>query len=80
MIDPAGTLAGRGAYLCTGPANPNAPTLPNPDCLQLAERRRGIARALRCTVTIDPEIVESVERVAQSAAGRRAGPLAISKS
>jgi predicted RNA-binding protein YlxR (DUF448 family) len=62
VLDPAGSLPGRGAYLCAGPGDPNAPILPNPDCLQLAERRRGIARALRCSVTLDTEIVESVIR------------------
>jgi predicted RNA-binding protein YlxR (DUF448 family) len=62
VIDPAGTLPGRGAYLCAGPGDTNAPTPPNPDCLQLAERRRGVARALRCPATLDPEIVESVIR------------------
>jgi predicted RNA-binding protein YlxR (DUF448 family) len=59
VIDPAGTLPGRGAYLCrAGTAEPK----PKPDCLQLAERRRGIARTLRCSVTLAPEIVESVNQ------------------
>jgi predicted RNA-binding protein YlxR (DUF448 family) len=93
VIDPAGTLPGRGAYLCT--PDPDSPARANPDCLRLAERRRGIARALRCAVTLDPEFVESTKRVAQSAEGRLAetgtraegachpasvGPLALSKS
>jgi uncharacterized protein len=76
VIDLAGTLPGRGAYLCrAGTAEPK----PNPDCLRLAERRRGIARTLRCAVTLGPEIVESTTRVAQSAEGRRAEPLTLSK-
>ncbi len=79
VIDLAGTLPGRGAYLCkagvaettSSPAgiaettsNPAgvAETTPNSECLRLAERRRGIARALRRPVTLDPELVESVNR------------------
>ncbi len=69
VIDLAGTLPGRGAYLCcAGTAEPK----PNPDCLRLAERRRGIARTLRCAVTLGPEIVESTKRVAQPVEGRLA--------
>jgi predicted RNA-binding protein YlxR (DUF448 family) len=56
VIDLAGMLPGRGAYLCKADA---AATTPNAECLRLAERRRGIARALRCPVTLDPEPVES---------------------
>jgi predicted RNA-binding protein YlxR (DUF448 family) len=59
MIDRAGTLPGRGAYLCRAGSS-GSPTLPNADCLQLAERRRSIARALRCAVTLPPEFVELV--------------------
>jgi predicted RNA-binding protein YlxR (DUF448 family) len=59
VIDPAGTLPGRGAYLCRART---AEAKPNPDCLRLAERRRGIARTLRCAVTLGPEIVESVNQ------------------
>jgi predicted RNA-binding protein YlxR (DUF448 family) len=57
VIDSAGKLPGRGAYLCKAGV---AETTPSPDCLRLAERRRGIARALRRPVTLDPELVESV--------------------
>ncbi|MFI5004126.1 MAG: YlxR family protein [Solirubrobacterales bacterium] len=67
VLDLAGTLPGRGAYLCSVDG---ARTAPNPDCLRLAERRRGIPRALRCAVTLPPGIVESTKRV---------GPLAFSK-
>jgi predicted RNA-binding protein YlxR (DUF448 family) len=56
VLDRAGTMPGRGAYLCRGAA----PGKPAADCLSLATRRGGIARALRCAVTIDPELVESV--------------------
>jgi predicted RNA-binding protein YlxR (DUF448 family) len=71
VIDLAGTLPGRGAYLCRAGSSYQ----PNPDCLRRAERRRGIARALRRPVTLDLEPVESTTRVAQPAAGGRAEPL-----
>jgi predicted RNA-binding protein YlxR (DUF448 family) len=57
VIDRVGTLPGRGAYLCKAGTGE---TTPNPECLRLAERRRGIARALRCAVTVDPKLVESI--------------------
>jgi predicted RNA-binding protein YlxR (DUF448 family) len=75
VIDAAGALPGRGAYLCRLAAG-----VPDPDCLRRAERSRGIARGLRSAVTLELKLVESAERVAQPAEGRRAGPLAISKS
>jgi predicted RNA-binding protein YlxR (DUF448 family) len=56
VLDRTGTMPGRGAYLCQSPAVGR----PASDCLTLASRRGGIARALRCRVTIDPELVESV--------------------
>lgn len=56
VLDRAGTMPGRGAYLCASPAAGE----PLAGCLRLAARRGGIARALRCRVTIDPELVESV--------------------
>jgi uncharacterized protein len=59
VIDRAGTLPGRGAYLCKAGA---AGRTPNPECLRLAERRRGIARALRSAVTLDTELVELVNQ------------------
>jgi predicted RNA-binding protein YlxR (DUF448 family) len=59
VIDTAGTLPGRGAYLCRASGTR---ATPNPDCLRLAERQRGIARTLRCAVTLGPEFVESVNR------------------
>lgn len=54
--DRAGTMPGRGAYLCRG----GYPDEPAAACLALALRRGGIARALRCAVTLDPKLVESV--------------------
>ncbi len=58
VLDRAGTMPGRGAYVCADPVLGE----PAGDCLSLATRRGGIARALRCKVTIDPELVESVGR------------------
>jgi predicted RNA-binding protein YlxR (DUF448 family) len=51
VLDIAGTMPGRGAYLCraAGAGEPRA------ECLALAARRRAIARALRAG-----ELVESV--------------------
>ena len=58
VYDQAFTMPGRGAYLCRG-EDAEAPAAP---CLALAMRRGGIARALRCAVTVDPKLVESVSR------------------
>ena len=58
MLDPTGTMAGRGAYLCCG-ADCNAPAA---ECLSLATRRDRISRALRCAVVIDAKLLESVGR------------------
>jgi predicted RNA-binding protein YlxR (DUF448 family) len=76
VIDAYGALPGRGAYLCRG----SDPSTPDPSCLRLATRRGGIARTLRRAVQLDlgdssdrdPEFVESIKRVAQSAEGRLA--------
>jgi predicted RNA-binding protein YlxR (DUF448 family) len=54
--DPSATMPGRGAYLCAGSSG----SQPLESCLALASRRNAIARALRCTVTIDPKLVESI--------------------
>jgi predicted RNA-binding protein YlxR (DUF448 family) len=56
VADRAGTMPGRGAYLCRGAE----PGLPDPRCLARAARGRTIARALRAAVTLDPKLVESV--------------------
>jgi len=65
VIDPVGRLPGRGAYLCRA-----ADGVPDADCLALATRRGGVARALRRRVrleagrlpTAEPELVESMSR------------------
>jgi predicted RNA-binding protein YlxR (DUF448 family) len=49
VLDPSGTLPGRGAYLCRG----DGPGVPDPSCLQNALRRGGIARTLRRNVKLD---------------------------
>lgn len=56
MIDRECTMPGRGTYLCRGESADE----PAADCLALALRRRAIARALRCAVTLPDELVESV--------------------
>jgi predicted RNA-binding protein YlxR (DUF448 family) len=61
IADLEGTMPGRGAYLCRA-GDPDQPTRANPDCLQRAVRRGGIARTLRSAVTLDPKLVESVSR------------------
>jgi predicted RNA-binding protein YlxR (DUF448 family) len=86
-----GTMPGRGAYLCQRAESRE----PVAACLALATRRGAFARALRCAVTLDPKLVESINRAAQPTEGRLAetgiraegachpasvGPLAISKS
>jgi predicted RNA-binding protein YlxR (DUF448 family) len=52
------SMPGRGAYLCAA-ADREAPAA---ECLALAIRRGGIARALRSSVTLDSKLVESVSR------------------
>jgi predicted RNA-binding protein YlxR (DUF448 family) len=54
--DRACTMPGRGAYLCRAPDDQS----PLAECLALAVKRGGIARALRCRVTVDPKLVESI--------------------
>jgi predicted RNA-binding protein YlxR (DUF448 family) len=54
--DPAGTMPGRGAYLCRGAT----PSQPLAQCAALAVRRNAIARALRSAVIVDPKLVESI--------------------
>jgi predicted RNA-binding protein YlxR (DUF448 family) len=53
-----GRMPGRGAYLCRG----GDAGRPAAECLALASRRGAVARALRCSVTLDPESLESVGR------------------
>jgi predicted RNA-binding protein YlxR (DUF448 family) len=57
VLDRTATMGGRGAYLCRGAD----PARPAGDCLTLATRKGAIARALRCAVTIDAELIESVQ-------------------
>jgi len=59
VLDRAGTMPGRGAYLCRRARTGGEPASA---CLALAARRGGIARALRCAVTLERELVESVSR------------------
>ena len=54
-------MPGRGAYLCRDRGS-DSPTQPAADCLEPALKRGGIARALRCAVTLPAELVESVGR------------------
>jgi predicted RNA-binding protein YlxR (DUF448 family) len=54
--DATRTMPGRGAYLCAG----TRASQPARECLALATRRGAFARALRCAVTIDPKLVESI--------------------
>jgi len=61
VLDRAGTLPGRGAYLCRD-RDAAAPLRPDAGCLARAIRRGGIARTLRAPVTLAPELVESVRR------------------
>ncbi len=56
VIDRAGALPGRGAYLCRASDRFE----PAADCLARALRRGGIQRALRRKVRVDPKLVESV--------------------
>jgi predicted RNA-binding protein YlxR (DUF448 family) len=46
VLDPAGTMPGRGAYLCRGTGGQ-----PTAKCLRMAMRRGGLARALRRPVS-----------------------------
>jgi hypothetical protein len=51
-------MPGRGAYLCRAASAAE----PAAECLALAVRGGGIARTLRCAVTLPGELVESVGR------------------
>jgi len=62
VLDRAGTMPGRGAYLCREGTSGG----PSVECVALAARRRALARALRCQISdesaINPELVESISR------------------
>ena len=55
VADPPKRMPGRGAYLCAGPGPAGA----DPSCLERANHRGGLARALRARVAAGPELVES---------------------
>jgi predicted RNA-binding protein YlxR (DUF448 family) len=57
-LDRTTTMPGRGAYLCHATTHGE----PAANCIELATRRGGLSRALRCAVRIDLELVESVVR------------------
>ncbi|MGO9248545.1 MAG: YlxR family protein [Solirubrobacteraceae bacterium] len=61
VLDRDARMPGRGAYLCRDRGS-DSPTQPAADCLEPALKRGGIARALRCAVTLPAELVESVGR------------------
>jgi predicted RNA-binding protein YlxR (DUF448 family) len=56
VLDRNGTMPGRGAYLCLQPGSAAARAA----CLQRALRRRAIPRALRASVGVGDELLESV--------------------
>jgi predicted RNA-binding protein YlxR (DUF448 family) len=58
VLDIEGRMPGRGAYLCRAGDEDN----PLEQCLELARQRRGIARTLRASVSLDPKLVESIGR------------------
>lgn len=59
VYDRAGSMPGRGAYLCRADG---VAEIPAADCIANALRRGGIPRALRAAVKLDPKLVESVNR------------------
>ena len=69
VLDRAGTMPGRGAYLCRGAGAGE----PSSDCVELATRRGGLARALRCAVKIDPELLESMRSMKEARTRDRKG-------
>jgi predicted RNA-binding protein YlxR (DUF448 family) len=58
VYDPGCTMPGRGAYLCRGQRSGQ----PDGDCLARTLRRGAIGRALRCSVSLAPEGLESVSQ------------------
>jgi uncharacterized protein len=60
VLDHDGRLPGRGAYLCRAlDAGSIARLVAERACLERATHRGAIARALRCAVKLDSELVES---------------------
>lgn len=56
-LDRAGTLPGRGAYLCLDPRRDG----PNGECASLANKRGGLQRAFRRAVELPSDLVGSLE-------------------
>jgi predicted RNA-binding protein YlxR (DUF448 family) len=57
VADRDARMPGRGAYVCTGGEHPGVPA---GECFASATRRGGLARALRCSVAVDPKLLELV--------------------
>ncbi len=56
-LDRAGTLPGRGAYLCRDPRRDG----PNGECASLASKRGGLQRAFRRAVEVPGDLAGSLE-------------------
>jgi predicted RNA-binding protein YlxR (DUF448 family) len=56
-IDRAGTLPGRGAYLCRDPRRDG----PKRECASLASKRGGLQRAFRRAVEVPSDLAGSLE-------------------
>ena len=66
VLDRSATMPGRGAYLCRDALSGRSSAA----CVALATQRGGLARALRCSVKVSPELVESTgEWLSQPQAG-----------
>jgi predicted RNA-binding protein YlxR (DUF448 family) len=61
VLDRAGTLPGRGAYVCRG----ESVREPSIGCMRLATRKGTLQRAFRRAVEVPVELLESNTRVAQ---------------
>jgi predicted RNA-binding protein YlxR (DUF448 family) len=56
--DERGTMPGRGAYMCREQSGAQAAR----ECFEKAQRRSAIARALRCSVAVPAEGLESISQ------------------
>jgi predicted RNA-binding protein YlxR (DUF448 family) len=56
--DERGRMPGRGAYLCREPSGSRAVR----ECFEKAQRRSAIGRALRCSVAVPAEGLESISQ------------------
>jgi predicted RNA-binding protein YlxR (DUF448 family) len=61
VLDRAGTLPGRGAYVCRSESIRE----PSIECMKLATRKGALQRAFRRAVEVPVELLESNTRVAQ---------------